>query len=289
MIIGAAKAGTTTLARQLAMHPSLALSREKEPSFFSKDLEYAKGLEVYSANWASVSPQSKCFEASTQYTRYPVFPDVPERIREHLPHVKFVYLMSHPVERAYSQYRHQMIKELYPGRPDFPTFEQHLAIDSVCLNSSLYLMQIERYLDQFPREQMHFVVMDDLLANPANVIGDILAFVDVDPCTDIVLQGGLRRENDAKEFLHKKAEAHLVSYFQSRVPGLGALKALLPSSARLRLRAMLTRLPAYSAKIADLTPLPMLASTRARLLEFFMPHNERLGRFLKRDLSVWND
>ena len=46
-IIGAAKAGTTALYGYLAQHPKVFLSRVKEPLFFSREENYAKGLDWY--------------------------------------------------------------------------------------------------------------------------------------------------------------------------------------------------------------------------------------------------
>ena len=55
-IIGAAKAGTTSLYALLARHPDFALPRAKEPEFFARDELYAAGIESYAARYDAVGP-----------------------------------------------------------------------------------------------------------------------------------------------------------------------------------------------------------------------------------------
>jgi Sulfotransferase family len=44
-IVGAAKAGTTALYDYLTQHPHVFLSRVKEPMFFSREENYARGID----------------------------------------------------------------------------------------------------------------------------------------------------------------------------------------------------------------------------------------------------
>ena len=72
-IIGSAKSGTTTLYRYLCRHPNIFMSTPKEMSFFSKDKEYERGVEWYASLFADASENQLCGEASTTYTRWPLY------------------------------------------------------------------------------------------------------------------------------------------------------------------------------------------------------------------------
>ena len=54
IVIGAMKSATTTLHEQLARQPGFAMSRLKEPNFFSDDDMYARGWGWYSSLFRAV-------------------------------------------------------------------------------------------------------------------------------------------------------------------------------------------------------------------------------------------
>ena len=117
LVIGAMKAGSTTLHTYLSRHPDLYLHERKEPGFFSREERYARGIEWYRALFADARPDQLCAESSTCYTRWPHFADVAPRIRQHVPEVRFVYIMRDPVARAYSHYAHMMGERRSEGLP----------------------------------------------------------------------------------------------------------------------------------------------------------------------------
>ena len=64
-IIGAAKAGTTSLFALLERHPDIFMSTPKEPEFFARDDLYSKGLESYADLFEQALPGQILGEAST--------------------------------------------------------------------------------------------------------------------------------------------------------------------------------------------------------------------------------
>ena len=107
IIIGAAKSGTTTLYQYLCRHPQIYMSTPKEPDFFSLDMNYHKGIEWYESLFDGAKPEQICGEASTTYSRWHQHPKAAERISQYLPKVKLIYIMRHPVDRAYSFYAYR--------------------------------------------------------------------------------------------------------------------------------------------------------------------------------------
>src|SRR5687767_7137091 len=107
-IIGAMKAGTTSLFKYLAGHPQLCPSSRKEPRVFrdagDPDRQRAAMLALFDGR----CDEPWCFEASTAYTKYPLFRGVPRRVQAVVPEARFVYLVRNPVERVWSQYVHNL-------------------------------------------------------------------------------------------------------------------------------------------------------------------------------------
>ncbi len=104
IIIGAAKLGTTTLYNYLSLHPQICMSPVRETEFFAKDEKYIKGLEWYGSFFSNASPHQVCGEKSVTYTIVSKFPEAVPRIAQVLPNVKLIYIMRHPVDKAYAFY-----------------------------------------------------------------------------------------------------------------------------------------------------------------------------------------
>ena len=108
MIIGTQKGGSTALHDYLHHHPSCWGSFFKEPGFFLYPTEYAKGFPFFMEYmWKEYPPfryslsDSLLFESTTWYSYWY---EVPERLFEYNPHLKFIFLVKNPIDRAYSQY-----------------------------------------------------------------------------------------------------------------------------------------------------------------------------------------
>src|SRR4051812_36085465 len=94
IIIGAARAGTTSLYHYLRSHPEIWMSPEKELYFFVEDHNWKRGIEWYERHFPAGTPVRG--EASTFYTHFPIRPGVPERIAALLPSAKLIYLVRDP-------------------------------------------------------------------------------------------------------------------------------------------------------------------------------------------------
>ena len=103
LIIGAMKAGTTSLFKYLSQHPEICACQEKEPNFFASDINWSKGLDWYQNLWKWNQDLHKiALEASTFYTRLPEA-NAAERIAQIKAKFKFIYILRNPVERIESQ------------------------------------------------------------------------------------------------------------------------------------------------------------------------------------------
>lgn len=179
IIGGAAKAGTTTLWELLRAHPQVHMPPVKEVNFFVSDVWYArdqKGWDWYQSLFPLQPGVSAYGEASVNYL---VRPESAGLIAERLPEVQLLFILRHPADRLYSHYWYA-IQEGF----DLPSFEtlyaQRLPYWDEIASGSRYELHLPRFLERFPRHQMHVFLFDDLKADPSRLVTELYRAVGVD-------------------------------------------------------------------------------------------------------------
>jgi hypothetical protein len=214
LIIGAQKAGTTSLFEYMRRHPQIHMPRQKEMAFFSTERYYRQGAPRYVKQvLLGAAPNAACGEASVAYMggtpfsglsqnespdlSHTALPDepledvVPQRIKLLLPDVKLLCVLRDPVERAYSHYRMAVL-----DKAESRTFAQ--AVDELLEPSALrqarvtptiansyivngeYHRVLSGFLRTFPREQLKVLFASELFERPRDVLRDVFRFIDVD-------------------------------------------------------------------------------------------------------------
>jgi hypothetical protein len=174
LIIGAAKAGTTSLHRYLSQHPQIFMSTRKELAFFDPRLRWQLGVDWYKSNFDASFPING--EASPQYTLHPRVPGVPERIRGVLGTPKLIYMIRDPIDRLLS-YTHA--QHLWPTSRSLNAARLE-SEQPLYIYGSSYFMQLSQYLKVFPRELIHVVVNERLNTRPRETLQQIFRFIGVD-------------------------------------------------------------------------------------------------------------
>ncbi len=154
--------------------------------FFNVDRAYAQGLAHYETYFAGWTDEQAVGEKTPTYSYQE---NVPERIARHLPDVKIIWIFREPVARAFSHYwffvsmgkerrsfAQTLKREARQATKDFTMRYQ---------DRSVYVTQVERYLQYLPKEQMLFLLFEDLLHHPRRVLAQTCAFLGVDPTFDI--------------------------------------------------------------------------------------------------------
>jgi hypothetical protein len=85
------------------------MSDLKEPDFFVTELNWGRGVRWYEQQFVGADGAVAVGEASTSYSKYPLYRDVPSRIADTIPDVRLIYLIRQPIERIRSQYLHQRL------------------------------------------------------------------------------------------------------------------------------------------------------------------------------------
>jgi len=177
LIIGAQKCGTTALRRQLAVHPEVFACVPKEPHFFSHNHGRVRDLEAYRGLFAAAGDARVVLEASTTYTMFPLSRDTPRLIRDALgPDVRLIYCMREPLARMQAAYVHSLSAGTETRPIDAAVLE-----DLRLLTPSLYSLQLEQYLDVFPREQILCLRHEEMRADPETCLDLVLGFVGLTP------------------------------------------------------------------------------------------------------------
>ena len=172
VIIGAMKSATTTLHEQLARLPEFAMSWPKEPNFFSDDDLYDRGLDWYGHHFENAPAGALLGESSTHYTKLPIYPRTVERMALHLPDVKLVYVMRHPIDRLVSHYWH----DLLDGRIQSP-IDEAVAEHADLVDFGRYSYQLKPYLEAFGSSRIHPIFFERLIAEPQAELDRLLVFL----------------------------------------------------------------------------------------------------------------
>lgn len=193
VIIGAQKAGTTTLYDLLAQHPRIIQPRKKEVSFFCSEDRYVQGFEHYLSFFPPrpvLDPGCITFDASPMYLYHA---RCAERIAQHLPDAICLVLLRDPVERAYSAWNmyHQFGADpRYEQKHDPRTFEQAVADELAgkptepaqrYLDRGRYVPQLERYIQYVGRDRLIIEEFDRLKSDAPGLVNDLLARLGLDP------------------------------------------------------------------------------------------------------------
>ena len=269
IIIGAMKCATSTLHDQLARQPGIFMSSPKEPCFFSDDEQWRKGIDWYSSLFSEAPPNALCGESSTHYTKLPTHSQTIARMRKHLgDHVKFIYIMRHPIDRLVSQYIHEWTQRLVSSPID-------QAIDEFppLIEYSRYSIQLEPYLETFGPERVLPVFFEHMTHEPQGDFERIGRFIgyEGDPRWD----DSISEQNVSSDRMRRSAVRDAII----NLPGLKQVRQkLVPKSVRNRIKDL------WSMKQR-----PQLSDANIeRLTAIFDEDLSTLGRWLNVDLRCGN-
>lgn len=225
ILIGAQKAGTTTLAYLLEQHPTITLSDPKEPHFFSHN--WNKGVSWYNSKFHS--DVGIKVDASTSYSASDLESDSSKYALNHNnvatrayslnPEMKIIYIMRNPLERTYSGYWHYVRQ----GDEKRPFLEAIKDPSTNYLDISNYYDQINKWLHYYPIESFYFILFDDLKENPEKVAKDCYQFLGID--TNITIEKNFMKNKSYNVgWIGKK-----MNKFVNKYPNVINVKDKLPS------------------------------------------------------------
>ena len=300
-ILGVGKCGTTTLHAYLNNMQDICMSKPKEPFFFEKEFE--NGLEFYQKKYfAHWKGEPIIGDARNQHLYLPY---VAKRIHQVNSNAKLLVMIRNPIDRAFSYWRHvcyhqrltlsfeELVDDDYGRIKKSRRTEQNDEISKstkrllsgsrdrvhssglAVLDMGYYYEQIQRYLNLFPRDNLKVILLEDLSAQPEEIMNDLIDYLGLDSSRNKFTH--LIHENTARIRVNKRT----VKYQAWKLAKSTHKRGLLRESVWQGLRSRLEP----KAKKEDLPK--MNNQTRSWLREHFREHNEKLGKFLDRDLSHW--
>lgn len=190
LLIGAGKAGTSSIRDVLAGHPEIYFVTDpKEPAYFAKDDVFARGPEWYSSLFAAGAEARIRGEGSPQYANSALYPEAAGRIAEHLPEARLVYTVRDPVARAESNWI--QLKTFH--RPRAKSVIDALDRYPGIVGASMYWNELSRYREHFPDDRIQVIFLEELKKDPDAVFRSCLRFLGVDD--SLALEGTDRPSN----------------------------------------------------------------------------------------------
>ena len=184
-IVGAPKAGTTSLHYYLSQHEDVCMSTIKEPNYFS--FEEVSTLYYNATSVSDCKVYHKLFkdekkiigEASVSYLFYK---NIPSRILEYNPKANIIIMLRNPLERAISHYLmdHRLgfcslpLEDILDNRHAHPLFFQQY------LELGLYYQSVKRYLDTFGDKQVHILYYTDFKRDIESLMKGVFQFLKIE-------------------------------------------------------------------------------------------------------------
>jgi hypothetical protein len=283
-ILGASKAGTTSLYYYLKQHPEVFFSAVKEPHFFDNDDNFSKGVEWYVSCFFGRSRGFKIRGDATPAYLYRTDIVIP-RLRSVYPNqrlLKFIVLLRDPVERAWSHYLHMVRNgqesETFEGALDREMERLKLTPDEWIgyFDGGLYSKQLDKWLDVFDRDQFFFLLSEELRGSPHENLKRICMFLEVD---DKYIFNVQSKKNVASIPRNKAFMRLFKQPYKVKHP----LKLILPPMMRKRIRHFL-----YELNLRPLKASEALSDELAcRIRKAYLEDIKRVETIIGMDLRKW--
>ncbi len=306
-IVGAAKAGTTSLYHYLDQHPDIYMSPMKEPTYFSFEvrpenfetdrlkqaemavenaIRYVQGpmnekrlsgivcdWEHYQRLFAAATTQRALGEASVAYLWSP---SAAREIARRIPHARIIMILRAPAERAFSQYLHAVSDGILAQpfrdyvRACLRDGGEGFGIHRPFLEIGFYADQVQRYLDHFPREQIGIWIYEEAKGRQREFVSEVFEFLGVD-----------------REFRPDISRRYLEPHIPRMIKPRNALQQAGIWKLFKRLTPAALKPLIKNAVYRPMGSTTLEAQDKALLLDFYRNDIRRLEGILGRDLGLW--
>lgn len=225
LIIGAQKAGTTSLYQYLVQHPQIVGNKSwKEIRYFDLPENYSRGFGWYLGNFPSKIHKGSrlTFDASPSYL---YFNDIPKLIRQDLGDIKMIAILREPASRAYSAWQmyhsffdnpHQSLREIV----DMRTFSQAIE-DEMCgkdssypyayIDRGKYIQQLKNYYYHFDPASILILDFDQLKKNISSVLESVCTFLEIEPFPQTAIQKLQKEKYNTGKYHKSDADAGAIA------------------------------------------------------------------------------
>jgi hypothetical protein len=298
-IIGAARAGTTTLYEYLRRAPQVYLPSIKEPRYFLarsiNDDIYGRvaigSTENYLRLFANNSDATAIGEGTPEYLYHD---SAAHKIREKVPHAKIIITLRNPINRAFSHYL--LLKTLlnikysfdHMLKSEWANRKYHLAKSlrsPGIIECGFYSHGVSKYLELFGSDKIKIIIFEEWTKDTLNTINEIVEFLGVNYNFDDSIT--TRKDNASRNYSRTNA---FLSSVLNKSPFLSKIIYLrLPAFARDLLRNINNMQLSVRSSSSSSSPNELMSNeTRELIRDIYSKDVKELEKILGRRLP-WQD
>ena len=281
-IVGAAKAGTTSLHHYLKQHPKIFMSPLKEPHYFAnlsncrRKIRVVNDWEEYISLFRGAKDHIAVGESSVSYLCHK---GAARNIIQTIPNAKIIVILRNPIDRIFSHY----LMDMREGKvdPDL-SFKDLIMKDylaqkekkwcekSMFVECGMYCSQVKEYLDTFGKKNLMILFYEDMIENSYSFFAEMFHFLGV----DMNFQPDQGRKYNT--FSVPRNPFFKIVYTSSTVRNIG--RRILPEKRKAIVEKLLLRKSDKPSLSRD---------DRNFLKELYMDDIMELQDVIERDLSTW--
>lgn len=242
LIVGACKAGTTTLYDDLALHPDSFMPADKEPDILHRGQDPDEVLTMWRRHFRGAPQGALRGEGSTYYTMTPDRADVSGLARRVLgPEARIIYIMRHPLRRIESHLGHDHIA----GRVAAEDFDRAALEETRYVAWSDYARQMAPWIEAFGRENVLPVIFERFVSERHSTARAVASFIGLDP-DRLPARSGVSNARDSMRVPKGKMLSRLLNSTTYRQ----RLRGLVPDGMRQVLRQAVSRRAGAPVEVA---------------------------------------
>ena len=280
-IVGAPKAGTTSLYHYLNEHPQVEMSSQKEPDYFSDKAIQEQGM-YYGKNrintlekYESLFTKKKEVIYGEGSVSYLFYENVAEEIKKYNSNAKIIVMLRNPIDRAFSHYLmdyrlglvsdsfEDIINKKSKHKNAHLFYQQYIEV-------SEYAKQIQRYVNVFIPDNVLLIDYEDFKKNVSGTVDVVYGFLNI----STEFAADVNTKHNTFTMPKNKGIRFIYSFVFLRK----SLAFMFPKSVVKNIRNLLFK--------ADKKP-KLLKETRSQLKQFFSNDVKVLGEILDKDYSKW--
>lgn len=287
LIVGTAKAATTTIHEYLKQHPDIYMTEWKEPSFFTfkgktqinyttdRPVKFVTELNEYKSLFAKGESKKIRGESSTPYLYF--YKKTIDNIKETIPDykkIKILIVLRNPIDRAFSQYM-MKVRDLVENMSfkeaienENKRKEENAHFDFFYIDRGFYFEQVKAYLENF--NDVKVILYDDFISNDLDVLSEITSFLELNK---------MKFKKISKQNVSGRPKVKVISRLLKQNPIKRILSRIIPKRLKIEITSFILSKNLKKEKMDD--------KIREELIEFYREDINKLEKLLDKNLSRW--
>ncbi|MGP4038809.1 sulfotransferase family protein [Gracilibacillus sp. D59] len=275
-LVGAAKAGTTSMHYYLNQSHEINSSYIKEPFFFTDRLSLTNSGKKL--DWDSYHKLYKLSNKEYMYyldasVSYLCFSEVAKDIYDYNPKAKIIIMLRDPIQRFLSYYKMYVKRKNLKMTPKQFLEEENTFLPK--LEPGLYSDAIQEYLKYFGNN-VHIIIFEELIDNPKKIEQNLKQFLEIESIS-LEVDKKLNESNKEKvksisDFIHKDNK---LKTFLKNSP--------IPTKLRRNAKMMLQQFNESDEKVK----VNIDGEFKEFLIRYYKEDIKKLSKLLEKKLDKW--